>query len=112
MHVHIRVHHGVLVWFYVGVVCGAIALANILGRNLSPAAVKWILVIGALHWLIGGILCYEWDAVRIETPHREARTDHVQGKTGKTRLVPHTERHYASEFVLPGSGKHLFHPKY
>lgn len=107
MHIHVRLHHGVLVWFYVGVVCGAIALANILDRNLSSTAIKWILVIGVLHWLIGGILCYAWDAVRIEVPSRETR------QSAQTRRIPSmAEWHYASEFLLPGNRKSLLPPRY
>lgn len=107
MHIHVRIHHGALVWFYVGVVCGAIALANIFGRNLSSTAIQWILVIGVLHWVIGGILCYAWDAVRIEMPGRDARKIVPQQRNPSM-----AEWHYASEFLLPGNRKSLLPPKY
>jgi hypothetical protein len=103
----VRIHHGALVWFYVGVVCGAIALANILSRNLSSTAIKWILVLGVLHWLIGGILCFAWDAVRIEVASRDARKNVQPRKTPSM-----AEWHYASEFLLPGNRKSLLPPRY
>ena len=33
MHFRVRIRHWVAWWFYVGVVCGVIALVNILGRR-------------------------------------------------------------------------------
>lgn len=108
MHIHVRIHHWVLVWFYVGVVCGAVAVVNILFRNPDPAQVKWILVIGALHWLIGGTLCYAWDAVRIEKRGREPQ----KPRPARPRVASLPEWHYASEFVLPGNRKSLLPPKY
>lgn len=111
MHIHIRVHHGVLVWMYVGVVCGIIALVNILSRNLSESAVTWILALGVLFWLVGGILCYAWDTVRIEVPSREARKNE-KANAARTGNLTQKEWHYASEFVLPGHRKSVFPRRY
>jgi hypothetical protein len=106
MHIHIRIHHWVVWWFYVGVVCGVVALVNILGRNLSPAQVKVILLIGALFWLLGGLACYGYDGVKIDAPAQPS------GNTVKPHTSRQLEWHYASEFVLPGSRKSLLPPKY
>src|SRR5260370_401104 len=46
MHFHVRIRHWVVLWFYVGVVFGAIAVFNILAENLSLAEIKFVLVIG------------------------------------------------------------------
>ncbi len=106
VHIHVRIHHWVWVWFYVGVVCGVVALVNILGRNLSPTQVTWVLAIGVLFWLIGGTVCYTLGAVRIEAPSRDS------GKIAAARVTPQSEWHYASEFVIPGNRKSLLPPKY
>lgn len=106
MHLHVRMHHWVRVWIEVGIVCGAVALVNIFGRNLSGAQITWILAIGVLHWLIGGIVCYALDAVKIERPT-------VSGaKTVPAETSGQLEWHYASEFVLPGNRKSILPPRY
>lgn len=35
MYIHLRIHHWVLWWFDVGIVCGAVALVNIFSRDLT-----------------------------------------------------------------------------
>jgi hypothetical protein len=50
----------------VGVACGAVAVVNILSRNLSRTQEDVILVIGAVFWVLGGVVCYACDAIRIE----------------------------------------------
>ncbi len=106
MHLHVRIHHWVLLWIYVGIACGAVALVNILGRTLSPDQETWILVIGVLFWVIGGVICYARDAVRIETPRHEA------AKSSDAPVPPQVEWHSASDFVLPGNRKSILPPKY
>jgi hypothetical protein len=36
-HIHLRIHHWVLWWFGVGIVCGVVALVNIFSRDLAGA---------------------------------------------------------------------------
>lgn len=99
MHFHVRIHHWVVWWFYVGVVCGVIALANILGRNISDAQIKLVLIVGAMFWLLGGLACYGYDGVKIEMPPKPS------GNTAGPGTLLQMEWHYASEFVLPGTEK-------
>ena len=53
-------------WFYVGVVCGAVALANIFFRHLTRGQEELILFLGVLHWILGGLVCWAWDGIRLE----------------------------------------------
>jgi hypothetical protein len=109
MHIHVRIHRWVLWWFIVGVVLGAVALVNILDRDLSRAQESVILMIGALNWLAGGIICYGYGAIRIEQPNeRSGTTDSAPGARGRLQ----TEWHAASDFVLPGNRKSFLPPKY
>src|SRR5437870_4970535 len=68
MHVHVRIHHWVLWWFYVGIACGVVALANILIRDLTRTQEKVILAVGILHWLLGGLVCYAWEGIQVQQP--------------------------------------------
>ena len=68
MHIHVRIHRWVLWWFNVGIVLGAIAVINILFRDLSRTQERIILIIGALNWLLGGLICYGYGGVRIVRP--------------------------------------------
>ena len=54
MHIHLRVHHWVLWWFYVGVACGAVALVNFLVRDLTRTQERVIVAMGMLFWPAGG----------------------------------------------------------
>jgi hypothetical protein len=109
MHIHVRIHRWVLWWFIVGVVLGAVALLNILDRDLSRAQESVILTIGALNWLVGGVICYGCGAIRIEQLNERSGTaDSAPG----TRARLQTEWHAASDFVLPGNRKSLLPPKY
>ena len=77
MHIHLRIHRWVLWWFYVGVVCGVVALINILSRDLTRIQDRIILVIGVLFWLLGGLICYACDSVQIENhDHRPHNLKH------------------------------------
>lgn len=106
MHYHVRIHHWVMWWFYVGIVCGIVALVNIMGRDLSAEQIKVVLIIGALFWLLGGIACYGYGGVKIVLPPQPSRT------TIKPRKSPQTEWHSASDFVLPGNRKSILPPRY
>ena len=48
----VRIHRWVLWWFYVGIACGAVALANIFFRDLTRTEEKVILGVGVLFWLL------------------------------------------------------------
>jgi hypothetical protein len=111
MHIHVRVHRWVLWWFYVGIVLGAIALINILVRDdLSRTQERFILIIGALHWLLGGIVCYGYGGVRIEQPHHAATSGDMSASVRKGWIQK--EWHPASDFLLPGNRKSILPPKY
>jgi hypothetical protein len=106
MHVHVKIHHWVMWWFYLGVICGVVALINIFFRDLTPTQVKLVLVFGVLHWVLGGVVIYCCDGVKIETP---------AGPPTKASLPDaslQTEWHSASDFIHPGSRKSLLPPKY
>jgi hypothetical protein len=106
MHVHVKIHHWVMWWFYLGVVCGVIALINIFFRDLSPTDVKLVLVFGVLHWVLGGVVIYCCDGVKIEMPARSSTKASEPGASFQN------EWHSASDFILPGSRKSLLPPKY
>ena len=103
MHIHLRVHRWVIWWIYVGVVCGAIAVVNILGHQLTGAQDRMLLILGAAHWLLGGIVCWAFQGIKVE-PLRPTPPLPVQ-KPLNTALK--TEWHPASDFLLPGSRQSL-----
>ena len=96
MHIDVRVRRWVMWWFWVGVVCGGIAVANILGRDLTHAQERLLLLIGALHWLLGGIVCWAFEGVRANAPAKPQKSEQPR------RTPPLKEWHAASEFLLPG----------
>ena len=106
MDLHVRIHHWVLWWFYVGIVCGVVAVVNILVRDLTRIEERVILVIGVLFWLLGGLVCYACDSVQIQKPHQESR------RGEPLRREQQKEWHPASDFLLPGGRKSLLPPKY
>ena len=96
-HFHLHIQHWVVWWFYVGVVCGIIALTNIFFRHLSETQTKLVLVFGVLHWALGGVVCYCVDGVKIAAPPAHAP------QAPMANVVPDSEWHYASDFLLPGN---------
>src|SRR6266540_2499283 len=100
MRVHLRVRRWVVWWFELGVLCGAIALANIFGRDLSRAQERVLLILGVLHWLLGGIVCWAFDSVQIR--QEPAPPEHQEVSTPRE-----TEWHPASDFLLPGGRQSL-----
>ncbi len=101
MQFHVRIHRWVLWWFYVGVVCCVVAVINILGRDLSRTQEDVILLIGALHWLLGGLVCYACDAIRIEGLSQQPKDKEP------SRAWEPPEWHPPSDFLFPGSRKSL-----
>ena len=106
MHIRLRVHRWVLWWFYVGVACGVVAVINILGRGLTRTQEDIVLLIGVVHWLLGGVICYAFDAIKIERPPQQA----IDQESANACESP--EWHPASDFLLPGNRKSLLPRKY
>jgi hypothetical protein len=104
-HIHIRIHRWVIWWLCLGVVFGAIALVNILFRDLTRTQDKVILLVGIVHWVLGGVVCWAFEGIRISTAPTPEQ-DHVSANEADR------EWHSASEFVLPGSRKSLLPPRY
>lgn len=104
-HIHVRIHRWVLWWLAVGVVCGVVALVNILFRDLTRAQDKIILIVGVLHWALGGLVCWAFDGINVDVqppPERKA----------SVRIDSAREWHSASEFLMPGGRKSLLPPRY
>ena len=106
MHIHVRIHRWILWWFYVGVACGAVAVVNILSRNASEHKRMSFCVIGALFWVLGGVVCYACDAIRIEGSSRQPENKEPP------RASDTPEWHPGSDFLLPGNRKSLLPRKY
>lgn len=100
MHVHLRVRRWVLWWVYVGLICGTVAVVNILGHHLTGTQDRILILIGTAHWILGGIVCWAFDGVQVETRPPVAPPRLRQAK-------PSTEYHPASDFLLPGGRKSL-----
>ena len=92
----IRVRRWVMWWLFIGVVCGVIAVSIIIGDHLTPPQEKIVLLIGAAHWLLGGIVCWAFESVKVD------KSD--TSRMGKTPAGEASERYYhpASDFLLPG----------
>jgi hypothetical protein len=105
MHVHLRIHHWVLWWFYVGVVLGLVMVVNILMRDLTRTQERGILILGLLFWVLGGFVCHAFEGVRVVPPRGPD-----QQSTKEPIGEPEKEWHPASDFVFPGRHKHLLPP--
>ena len=86
-------------WFYVGVVCGAVALANIFFRNLTRTQEEVILFLGVVFWLLGGLVCWAWEGIKLEKPAQLQ-----EGKEGAS-IAPGREPGVLSDFMLRGRGQ-------
>jgi hypothetical protein len=100
MIVRLRFHRWVVWWLYVGIVGGAIAITNILGHHLTAAQDRILLIIGAAHWILGGIVCWVFEAVQVETRPETPATPAAPPRD----TAQDTEYHPASDFLLPGHG--------
>ncbi len=103
MHIHLRIQRWVVWWFYVGVVCGVIALSIILGHQFTRAQEGILLLLGVAHWLLGGFVCWAFESVRVEARQAPAAAQKP------TKITVDTEWHPASDFLLPG-GRHSVLP--
>jgi hypothetical protein len=106
MHLHVRIHHWVLWWFYTGVIIGVIAVVNILTRDLTRAQERVILIIGLLFWTLGGIVCHAYEGIKFERPRESPGRSSPKEPEARKR----EEWHPASDFVFPGH-KRLLPPK-
>lgn len=103
MNIRLRVHRWVTWWFYVGIVCGAIAVVNLLGHHLTPAQDRLLIILGAAHWVLGGIVCWAFEGIAFEQkqpkvmPLQQAQSD----PSSETRSYA------ASEFLYPGRRQSL-----
>lgn len=103
MSIHLRVHRWVVWWFWLGVVFGAVALINVLVRDLPRPEDKVVLLVSALFWLIGGVFCFALEGVKMES-----HTDLADRRdSARSRVLAEHESHSASDFVLPGNRKSL-----
>ena len=66
MYIHLRIHRWVVWWVDVGIVCGVIAVANLLGHHLTPSQDRILILLGAAHWGLGGLVCWAFDGIRVE----------------------------------------------
>lgn len=108
MHFHLHVKHWVVVWFWMGIVCGVVAMVNIFARNLSPEDIKLALFFGIDFWVIGGLACYGFEGVRIEQPKSRRTKISVPGqKMSVPGQKDAPEWHSASDFLIPGNHRHL-----
>lgn len=92
---HLRIRRWVKWWFAIGIICGVIAVSIILGDNLTPPQEKIVLLIGAAHWLLGGIICWAFASVKMEPRSPEAAQK-------ASASIPERFWHPASDFLLPG----------
>ena len=102
MHIHLRVHRWVLWWVCVGVIGGAIAVVNILAHHLTGTQDRILIVLGVAHWLLGGLVCWAFEGVKLETrpPSNTPILETPQNSVA-------TEFHPPSDFLLPGSRRSL-----
>lgn len=107
MHLHVRVRRWVMWWFYVGIVCGAVAIGNILVRDFTRTQDHIILLIGLMHWAVGGAVCWALDGIYVQ---RASQTPKDSLKTPESGTEK--EWHPPSDFVLPGNAKHVMPSKF
>lgn len=107
LHLDVRIHRWVVWWVVLGVVCGIVAVTNILEHNLTRAQERVLILAGVLNWFLGGLICYATEAIRIEKPPQ-----HEDRVASKVLPVHDEEWHAASDFLLPGNRKSLLPPKW
>src|ERR1700679_3466892 len=94
LHRRVRIHRWVVWWMVLGVVCGIVAVTNILEHNLTRAQERVLIATGVLNWILGGVVCYASEGIRIEPP------SHPGEKATPKSLPSHDEEwHAASDFV-------------
>lgn len=106
MYYHFKIQRWVVWWFSIGIVCGIVAVVNILNRHLTRTQEEVLLLLGVMHWVLGGIACYLYESVGIEKPVQNL----PEGDEASTEAPK--EWHAASDFLLPGGRQSLLPPKY
>ena len=104
-----RIHRWVLWWFYVGAVCGIVAVSTILLRDLTRTQEHILIFLGVMHWLLGGLVCWACEGIQTQEPMRPSETQPNSGDVRESTEEMH-EWHPASDFVLPGS-RHTILPQ-
>ena len=99
----IRIRRWVAWWFCLGVICGAVALINIFFRDLTRKQDQVILFLGVVHWLLGGLVCWAWEGVRLDKTKRDA------AQKPATNIAQEPE-HVASQLVVHTRGQ-AFRPR-
>jgi hypothetical protein len=102
MHIHLRIQRWVVWWFSVGAIVGAIMVINIVGRQFTHAQEVFVVSLGVIHWLLGGLVCYSLGGVTVIEPPPAPEVSKAQPVRREEK-----EWHSASEFVQPGSHKHF-----
>ena len=110
MSVHFQIRRWVLWWFAIGIVCGVVAVINILSRNLTRTQEEVLLVMGVMHWVLGGIACYFYDSVQMKPTQDRNNDQHKDMKDDEHKAEKQSEWHEASDFLLPG-GRHSLPPR-
>jgi hypothetical protein len=105
MFVHFQIHRWVLRWIYIGIICGVVAVINILARHLTRTQEEVLLVMGVMHWVLGGIACYFYDSIQIQKSRQESKAAQRTSEQQK-------EWHQASDFLLPGGRQSLLPPQH
>jgi hypothetical protein len=95
--IHVRIQRWVVWWVSLGFAGGLIAVANMIGRDLSHEQENVLLAVGILHWLLGGLVCWELGAVQVKS---------LDESSPPPAVASEKEWHPASEFVIPGA-RHL-----
>jgi hypothetical protein len=72
--IHLRVHHWVLWWFCIGLVCGVIAMVNIFTRDLTRSQDHVILLVGIIFWALGGVVSWASESIERDQPHGHSHT--------------------------------------
>ena len=65
----IRFRPWVVWWFCLGVIGGVVALVNIFFMDLTRTEERVILFLGVVHWLLGALVCWAWESVKLERNH-------------------------------------------
>lgn len=63
----IKLHRWVVWWFCLGILGGALALGYIFFLDLPRLDERVILLFGLAHWLLGGLVCWAFEGVKLET---------------------------------------------
>ena len=99
----IHLHRWVIWWFWLGVVGGIIALPNILFRDLTHVQERVLLLIGSLHWLLGGLVCWARESVTLEQEARKrngAAISIAESREPDTNVLSELQEHQ-SRLVSP-----------